>query len=125
MDYGYGPYIDFDIEFTGEMKESNGSYQNMDTKSKYLMQLICHMAYQISGTVRKEPAGIVKFDSTFAHLIGNSFSLYTDDGMTAFTVIQVGKYSYQVEFFSPRAFRGTNSFLDYVYSHVQRFGRTL
>jgi len=122
MHYEFGPDINFDIKFTGDMEKFNGNYYEQSEANQNLIQTLCHMAYQITDTV-KDCGDILRMDGVWATIINNNFSLYTNDMMTVFSIWKTGKYSYDFEFFSPTQLEKSNGFFKYVSDHFNTYGR--
>lgn len=127
MNYDYGPNTDFSVRLVGTIKEYNGSYRDLDPQQKYLLQAVCHMIYQIKEDIRSSPSGILKLDGVWAHWIpmqdGDDYSLYTNDMMTVFHIIETGYHTFDFEFFSPNQFVKADSLIDYAYNHRLVNGR--
>ena len=128
MTYDYGPNVDFNINTTGAMLAHNGSYSKMTPQNRYLLQALCHMIYQIKDDIQASPNGILKLGGVWLHWLHtqgrDDYSLYTDDMMTAFHIIETGCHSYDVEFISPNQLQKADPLLDYAYQHRLDHGRT-
>lgn len=127
MIYDYGPDIDFSIRNIGAMFEHNGSYDCLDQDSQYLIQAICHMIYQIKDNIRPSENSILSLGGVWIQWMrtprGEEYSLYTDDMMTVFHIIETGDFSYDIEFLSPNQFRRADSFINYAFQHAQKNGK--
>ena len=120
--YDYGPDFDFNITFTGDMEKYNGSYENIDDKSKYLVQSLCHALYEIKDEIHNSEKGQLWFNDNnwIQHLHtykGENYGLYTYDFMTAFVITQTDENDFDVDFLSPNQLLKCDSFLDYAAEH--------
>lgn len=119
--YEYGPNVDFNIKFIGDMKKYNGDYEKQNDKSKYLLQTLCHAIYEIKDDIKNSKNGILKLDEIWIHYLqldkGEDYSIYTNDMMTAFHIIETAAYSFDFEFLSPSQLIKADSLLNYAYEH--------
>ena len=123
MIYDYGPDIQFNISTTGDMLLYNGPYESINAQGKYLLQAICHMVYQIKNEFEDE-VSTIQLNDTWIMKVQNCYSLYTSSMMTVFSIKEVGKYSYEFEFFSPAQFKRADSFINYASAHAITHGKS-
>ena len=127
MAYDYGPDIDFSIRNVGAMLELNGPYGSLNQAEQYLQQAICHMVYQVKDDIKLSKNGMLFLENVWIQWIrtpcGDEYSLYTDDMMTVFHIIETGHYAYDFEFLSPRQLRKADSFVDYAFQHAMKNGK--
>ena len=126
-DYDYGPNVDFRIRFVGEMRDHNGSYGSTSSENQYLVQALCHMIYQIKSDIQASFNGILRLDGLWIQWVhtydGEEYSVYTNDGMTVFHIIETGFHSFDFEFLSPNQLKKADPLLDYAYEHRLDNGR--
>ena len=126
-DYDYGPNLDFNIRFVGDMKKYNGSYEDSSEKNQYLVQSLCHMIYQIKYDIQSSSSGILRLNGIWIQYLhtrnGDEYSVYTNDMMTVFHIIETGLYSFDFEFLSPKQCYKADALIDYAYEHRMDFGR--
>lgn len=127
MTYDYGPNENFKINTTGAMLKYNGTYSELNQQEQYLLQALCHVICQIKADIQASPNGILKLSGVWLHWLHaqgrDDYSLYTDDMMTAFHIIEKGLHSYDVEFISPNQLRKADPLFDYAYQHRLDHGR--
>lgn len=130
FDYDFGPNVDFNIRFVGEMEQYNGSYESKDSQSQYLVQVLCHAIYQIKKDICKNKISpdqsILYLSDIYFHWIRetNSYAVYGRNGMTVMVVYETGFHSFDFEFLSPNQLeRYGDTLLDYACQHVLTYGR--
>lgn len=126
-EYEYGPKSDFNIETDGTVKEQKGAFSQLDKDEKRLLQVLCHMIYQIKDDIKSSRNGILNLGKSRIHWLptklGEEYSLYTDDMITVFRIIETGCYSFVIEFISPDQLMAAKTLDDYAYNHRLEFGR--
>ena len=128
MKYEYGPDIDFKITSIGDMLTHNGAYSNLNEKTQYLLQTLCHVVYQIKKAIQTAPNGLLWINNDVGmHWIhekdGDHYFMYTKDMMNGFHVIETGYHAFDFEFVSPNQLMRADSLLDYAYNDVVKNGR--
>lgn len=122
-----GPNVDFQIKFVGDMKRYNGNYDDSSEEGKDLIQLICHMVYQIKDEFKAAGSDVFRVDGLWGLCTrtsnGDHYILYTSDMMTVFHITETGYHSFEVEFLSMNQCRKLNPLFGYAYSHQRRHGR--
>lgn len=128
--YDYGPNVDFNIKFVGKMEELYGKYEDQTEHDKIVIQIICHMIYQIKNIITASGDDMFGFfilgtSRIMFHRLprGMSYNYYNSDCMSTFQIIEIGFHSYEIEFYS----QTLNELLklhEYAYYHALQNGRT-
>lgn len=130
FDYDFGPNVDFNIRFVGEMEQYNGSYESRDCEDRYLAQVLCHAIYQIKTEIQNSmidsDQSLLYLSDIYVHWIRqtNSYAVYTRSGMTMMVIYETGFHTYDFEFLSPNQLeRYGDTILNYACQHVWKNGR--